>query len=252
LAIHSAASGRHVGDLGAPLLVAVGTQQVGLERGVYIGHSPGAGGRPIRYDPTTPSREARTSAVLAGTLGSGKTVAAQLVALAAERRCSLVVDFDPKSDQGLHHIAELEGRVDALELSGDPEHRGKLDPLRLGLHRLRRRARGAPLLRDRARYRLRRDRPGADRALVASARRSRACQADRGEPVTPAPSRQLKRDSEMPLRVTVRLRVLDPEAARDLRERQLAAIARLLRRAAASRAPAPSRDGPEDRRVCGR
>jgi hypothetical protein len=119
-------------------LVAVGTQRVGSERGVYIGHSPGAGGRPVRYDPTAPSREARTSAVLfAGTLGSGKTVAAQLVALSAERRGSLVVDFDPKPDHGLHRIAELAGRVEVLELSGDPEHRGKLDPLRIGLAELR-------------------------------------------------------------------------------------------------------------------
>jgi hypothetical protein len=119
-------------------LVALGTQQVGSERGVYIGHSPGAGGRPVRYDPTAPSREARTSAVLfAGTLGSGKTVAAQLVALAAERRGSLVVDFDPKPDHGFHRIAELEGRVEVLELSGDPQHRGKLDPLRIGLSELR-------------------------------------------------------------------------------------------------------------------
>jgi hypothetical protein len=119
-------------------LVALGTQQVGSERGIYTGYSPAAGGRPVRYDPTAPSREARTSAVLlAGTLGSGKTVAAQAIAFAAERRGSLIVDFDPKPDHGLHRIAELEGRVDVLELSGDPEHRGKLDPLRIGLAELR-------------------------------------------------------------------------------------------------------------------
>jgi hypothetical protein len=119
-------------------LVPAGTQHVGSERGIYIGYSPGAGGRPVRYDPTAPSREARTSAVLfAGTLGSGKTVAAQAVAFAAERRGSLVVDFDPKPDHGLHRIAALDGRVDTLELSADPEHRGKLDPLRIGLAELR-------------------------------------------------------------------------------------------------------------------
>jgi hypothetical protein len=119
-------------------LVPAGTQHVGSERGIYVGYSPGVGGRPVRYDPTAPSREARTSAVLfAGTLGSGKTVAAQAVAFAAERRGSLVVDFDPKPDHGFGRIAELDGRVDALELSGDPEHRGKLDPLRIGLAELR-------------------------------------------------------------------------------------------------------------------
>jgi DNA-binding CsgD family transcriptional regulator len=77
-------------------LVAAGTQHVGSERGVYLGYSPAAGGRPVRYDPTAPSREARASAVLlAGTLGSGKTVAAQAICFAAERRGSLIVDFDP-------------------------------------------------------------------------------------------------------------------------------------------------------------
>lgn len=119
-------------------LVPAGTQHVGSDHGIYLGYSPGAGGRPVRYDPTAPSREARTSAVLfAGTLGSGKTLAAQAVAFAAERRGSLVIDFDPKPDHGLHRIAALEGRVDALELSADPEHRGRLDPLRIGLAELR-------------------------------------------------------------------------------------------------------------------
>jgi AAA-like domain len=119
-------------------LAAVATQQVGSERGIYIGYSPAVGARPVRYDPTAPSREDRTSAVLfAGTLGSGKTVAAQAIAFAAERRGSLVVDFDPKPDHGLDRVSQLDGRVEILELSGDPEHRGRLDPLRIGLAELR-------------------------------------------------------------------------------------------------------------------
>jgi hypothetical protein len=119
-------------------LMPLGTTAVGARRGIYLGWSPGAGRRPVRYDVTAPSREARTSAVLlAGTLGSGKTVAAQLIAYAAERRGSLVVDFDPKPDHGFHRVSELEGRVEMLELSGDVEHRGKLDPLQIGLEELR-------------------------------------------------------------------------------------------------------------------
>lgn len=119
-------------------LVAIATQRVGSPRGVYIGFAPAGGGRPVRYDPTAPSREARTSAVLlAGTLGSGKTVAAEAIAFAAERRGSLVVDFDPKPDHGLDRVSDLDGRVEVLELSGDPAHRGKLDPLRIGLAELR-------------------------------------------------------------------------------------------------------------------
>jgi hypothetical protein len=119
-------------------LMPVGAHQVGTHRGVYVGWSPGGGGRPVRYDVTAPSREARASAVLlSGTLGSGKTVAAQAIAYAAERRGSLVVDLDPKPDHGVHHIPELEGRVELVELSGAEQHRGKLDPLTVGLEDLR-------------------------------------------------------------------------------------------------------------------
>ena len=114
------------------------TQHVGARRGVYVGFTVAGRGRPVRYDITEPSREARTSAVLlAGTLGSGKTVAAQLLAYTGERRGSLVVDFDPKPDHGLHRIPALDGRVEVLELSAAEEHRGKLDPLAVGLEDLR-------------------------------------------------------------------------------------------------------------------
>jgi AAA-like domain len=119
-------------------LVPIATHEVGSPHGAYVGFSPAGGGRPVRYDPTEAPRTARPSAVLlAGTLGSGKTVAAEAIAFAAERRGSLVVDFDPKPDHGLDRVAELSGRVEVLELSGDPEHRGKLDPLRIGLAELR-------------------------------------------------------------------------------------------------------------------
>ena len=99
--------------------------------------------RPVRYDPTEAPREDRASAVLlAGTLGSGKTVAAQAIAYAAERAGSLVVDFDPKPDHGLHRLPELQGRVEVLELSGDPAQR-QARPAR---DRSCRAARGAGLL----------------------------------------------------------------------------------------------------------
>ena len=118
--------------------VPIATVHVGSNDGVYIGFSPTTGVRPVFYDPTEAPREARASAVLlAGTLGSGKTIAAQSIAFAAQRRGSLVVDFDPKPDHGLDRVAELRGEVEVLELSGDPEHRGKLDPLAIGLPELR-------------------------------------------------------------------------------------------------------------------
>jgi hypothetical protein len=117
-------------------MVATASTEVGSPSGIYIGHTPS--GRPVGYDPTEAPRTARPSGVLlAGTLGSGKTLAAQTIAFAAQRRGSLIVDFDPKPDHGLDRVPELQGEVEVLELSGDPEHRGKLDPLKIGLPELR-------------------------------------------------------------------------------------------------------------------
>lgn len=125
-----------VEQLGATVPTA--SAALGSPQGPYIGHTPGGASRPVRYDPTEAPRTARPSAVLlAGTLGSGKTLAAQAIAYGAERRGSLVVDFDPKPDHNLEGVPELEGRVEVVELSGDPQHRGKLDPLLVGLPELR-------------------------------------------------------------------------------------------------------------------
>jgi hypothetical protein len=67
--------------------VPIATAQVGSTDGIYIGFSSAGGARPVFYDPTEAPREARASAVLlAGTLGSGKTIAAQSIAFAAQRR----------------------------------------------------------------------------------------------------------------------------------------------------------------------
>lgn len=117
-------------------MVGTASAEIGSKRGLYIGHSPS--GRPVRYDPTEAPRTARPSGVLlAGTLGSGKTLAGEAIAYGGERRGSLVVTFDPKPDHNLEGVPELAGRVEVLELSGDPRHRGKLDPLVIGLPELR-------------------------------------------------------------------------------------------------------------------
>ena len=88
-------------------LVPTATRAVGSTQGPYLGHTPTGSPRPVRFDPTAAPRESRASAVLlAGTLGSGKTVAAELIAYGAERRGSLVVDFDPKPDHGWENLPE--------------------------------------------------------------------------------------------------------------------------------------------------
>ncbi|MGH2902472.1 MAG: ATP-binding protein, partial [Solirubrobacteraceae bacterium] len=63
--------------------------------------------------------------------------AAQAIEYAAERRGSLIVDFDPKPDHGLHRLRELDERLAVLELSGDEAQQGRLDPLVIGLDDMR-------------------------------------------------------------------------------------------------------------------
>ena len=98
------------------------------------GYTPVGAPLPVRFDATQAPREDRASAVLLiGTLGSGKTVASQAIEYAAERRGSLVVDFDPKPDHGFDRLPELDGRLQVLELSGAEAQQGRLDPLAVGL-----------------------------------------------------------------------------------------------------------------------
>ena len=111
-------------------LMAIGSHGAGSERGVYIGHTVAGHARPIKLDLTEASRRGRPpSVLLAGRSGSGKTIAAELLAYQAERRGSLVVDVDPKPDHNLEALPELAGRVHVIELSGDERYRGLLDPL---------------------------------------------------------------------------------------------------------------------------
>jgi hypothetical protein len=118
--------------------VPTATAAVGSPGGVYLGYDP-VTGRPVRFDPTEAPRDSRPTAVLfTGTPGSGKTIAAEVIAHAGLLRGSLVVDFDPKPDHRLAELSDLgEDEVEVLELSAGPVHRGKLDPLRIGLPELR-------------------------------------------------------------------------------------------------------------------
>jgi hypothetical protein len=111
-------------------LMPIGTHQAGSDLGVYIGRTITGGARPVRFDITEASRTGRPpSILLAGTLGSGKTIAAELLAYQAERRGSLIVDVDPKPDHNLEGLPELDRRVHVIELSGEERYRGLLDPL---------------------------------------------------------------------------------------------------------------------------
>jgi DNA helicase HerA-like ATPase len=119
-------------------LMPTGTHRVGSPRGLYIGTTSAGGRRPVKFDVTEASREGRPPAILmAGTLGSGKTVAAELIAVGAELRGSSVISVDPKPDHALDRVAELAGQVEVIELSGEERYRGMLDPLRVATPSLR-------------------------------------------------------------------------------------------------------------------
>lgn len=119
-------------------MIPLGTHTVGSKGGVYLGYTPVGVLRPVRYDPTAPSRENRASTVLlAGTLGSGKTIAAELIAYAAALRGSRVIDIDPKPDHAFEQAPALEGMVELVELSGAAGQQGRLDPLAIGIEDLR-------------------------------------------------------------------------------------------------------------------
>jgi len=109
-----------------------GTHAAGSQRGVLIGDAVADGRalRPVLFDPTEAPRSSRApSILLAGTLGSGKTLTAELLAYQAARRGSLVVAIDPKGDAALDRAPGLEGQVQVIELTGDERYRGLLDPL---------------------------------------------------------------------------------------------------------------------------
>jgi hypothetical protein len=120
--------------------VPIATHAVGSETGFYVGHTLSGSAQPVLFDPTEASRTARPpSVLLAGTLGSGKTLFMQLLEYQAFLAGSRVVDVDPKG-RGDHRLAGLpgvEGHVERIEFTSEDAFRGTLDPLRIGLPELR-------------------------------------------------------------------------------------------------------------------
>ncbi|HEX6490487.1 MAG TPA: ATP-binding protein [Gaiellaceae bacterium] len=113
-------------------LMPLASQHVGQENGAYIGTTSAGSARPVLFDTAAAARESRPpSILLAGTLGSGKTIAAELLALQTALRGGLVVDIDPKPDHNLERVPALAGQVSVIELSGEERFRGLLDPLRI-------------------------------------------------------------------------------------------------------------------------
>lgn len=117
-------------------LMPIASHFAGDPDGVYVGRT--TGNRPVGFDPLAAAASDRPPSILmAGTLGSGKTVAAQLLCYQAAKRGSLVVDVDPKPDHALAGLPDLAERAEVIELSEEQGRRGLLDPLRVAPEALR-------------------------------------------------------------------------------------------------------------------
>lgn len=121
-----------VEQLGA--MVPTAAHAVGSDIGPYVGYTLSGSRQPVLFDLTEASRTSRPPSILmAGTLGSGKTLAMELLLYQAFLQGSLIVDVDPKG-AGDHKLAQLPGvagQVEQIELSSDREFAGMLDPLRI-------------------------------------------------------------------------------------------------------------------------
>lgn len=117
-------------------LMPIASHFAGDTDGPYLGRT--TGNRPVGFDPLAAAASDRPPSILmAGTLGSGKTVAAQLLCYQAAKRGSLVVDVDPKPDHALPELSDLAERAEVIELSQEQGRRGLLDPLRVAPEALR-------------------------------------------------------------------------------------------------------------------
>jgi hypothetical protein len=108
--------------------------QVGSRAGPYIGHTSTGSRSPVCFDLAEASQTSRPpTCLLAGTLGSGKTILLELLLWQAFLQGSgPIVDIDPKGDHRLDSLPGVAEVTETIELSGSDRHRGLLDPLRVG------------------------------------------------------------------------------------------------------------------------
>jgi hypothetical protein len=114
-------------------MVPTATHAVGSEEGPYVGHTLSGARQPVLFDATEACRTSRAPAtLLAGTLGSGKTLCMQLIMYQAFLTGSTICDIDPKGDHALEALPGVAEHMEVIELSADERYRGMLDPLRIG------------------------------------------------------------------------------------------------------------------------
>jgi hypothetical protein len=99
--------------------------------GIYFARSF-RGRHPILVDLREGSDSAKsTLIVLLGSLGGGKTLALQYLEYLAFVLGGRIVDVDPKGDHRAHRLPQVQGHVQEIVIGPEPEHKGKLDPLRV-------------------------------------------------------------------------------------------------------------------------
>jgi hypothetical protein len=100
-------------------------------RGLYFA-STIHGRQPVLMDLREASQTDKPPTIaLNGTLGGGKTMALQLLEYQAFVQGARIVDIDPKGDHRFHLLSEVAPHAQVIVLGPDPEHAGKLDPLRV-------------------------------------------------------------------------------------------------------------------------
>lgn len=118
-------------QLGAMVPTAV--SHAGSEIGPYVGHTLDPSQTPIQFDAGEASRQSRPPTVLmTGSLGSGKTMALELLLYQAFLQGSApIVDVDPKGDHRLEALPGVAEAMETIELGPDERYRGLLDPMRI-------------------------------------------------------------------------------------------------------------------------
>lgn len=118
-------------QLGAMVPTAV--SHAGSEIGPYIGHTLDPSLTPVLFDSGAASRQSRPPTVLmSGSLGSGKTLALELLLYQAFLQGSgPIVDIDPKGDHRLEALPGVAAAMETVELGPDERYRGLLDPMRI-------------------------------------------------------------------------------------------------------------------------
>jgi hypothetical protein len=106
----------------------------GSQIGPYIGHTLSGSRSPVLFDLAEACQRNRPpTCLLAGSLGSGKTICLeQLVWQAFLQGSGPIVDIDPKGDHALHRLPGVGETIETIELSATERYRGLLDPMRIG------------------------------------------------------------------------------------------------------------------------